>query len=264
MNKETLYIVKIGGNVVDDETVLHRFLTDFAAIKGNKILVHGGGKIASQVAQKLGIEVNMVNGRRITDAPMLDVAVMVYAGLANKNIVAKLQALQCNAIGLSGADASIITAHKRTNAEIDYGFVGDINIVNTAAFETLINSGFTPIISAITHDGKGQLLNTNADTIASALAVALAGSYNTQLVYCFEKNGVLKNVDDENSVIPSINPTQFKELKTQGIIAKGMLPKLDNAFEAVNFGVETVIIGNSNRLTDLLNPTTNAGTTISK
>lgn len=264
MSKQTLYIVKIGGNVVDDAAALQQFLTDFAAIKGNKILVHGGGKIATQVAEKLGIEVNIVNGRRITDAAMLDVAVMVYAGLANKNIVAKLQSLQCNAIGLSGADANSITAHKRIHPEIDYGFVGDIDSVNTTAFETLINGGLTPIVSAITHDGKGQLLNTNADTIASALAVALTGSYNTQLVYCFEKNGVLKNVDDENSVIPSINPVQFEELKTQGIIAKGMLPKLDNAFNAINFGVRAVIIGNSNRLTDLLNPTSHAGTVISK
>lgn len=263
MNKETLYIVKIGGNVVDDETALQQFLADFASLKGHKILVHGGGKIASQVAQKLGIEVNMVNGRRITDAAMLDVAVMVYAGLANKNIVAKLQALQCNAIGLSGADANCITAHKRIHPEIDYGFVGDIDSVNTTAFETLINGGLTPIVSAITHDGKGQLLNTNADTIASALAVALTGSYNTQLVYCFEKNGVLKNVDDENSVIPSINPVQFEELKTQGIIAKGMLPKLDNAFDAVQSGVQKVIIGHSAQLVYLTQQNHHAGTLIS-
>lgn len=262
MNKQTLYIVKIGGNVVDDETALQQFLTDFAAIKGNKILVHGGGKIATQIAEKLGIEVNMVNGRRITDAAMLDVAVMVYSGLANKNIVAKLQSLQCNAIGLSGADANSIISHKRIHPEIDYGFVGDIDVVNTTAFETLINGSLTPIVSAVTHDGKGQLLNTNADTIASAIATSLAKTYDVHLVYCFEKNGVLQNISDENSVIAQITPETYNELKTNEIIAKGMLPKLDNAFAAVHSGVAKVVIGNSSCLLQLLNTTTNAGTTI--
>ena len=262
MSKQTLYIVKIGGNVVDDETALQQFLTDFAAIKENKILVHGGGKIATQIAEKLGIEVNMVNGRRITDAAMLDVAVMVYSGLANKNIVVKLQLLQCNAIGLSGADANSIIAHKRIHPEIDYGFVGDIDAVNTTAFETLINGGFTPVVSAITHDGKGQLLNTNADTIASAIATSLAKTYDVHLVYCFEKNGVLQNISDENSVIAQITPETYNELKTKEIIAKGMLPKLDNAFAAVHSGVAKVVIGNSSCLLQLLNTTTNAGTTI--
>ncbi len=264
MNNEKLYIVKIGGNVVDDAEKLKKFLTDFASINDKKILVHGGGKIATQLAEKLGIEVNMVNGRRITDAKTLDVAVMVYAGLANKNIVAKLQALQCNAIGLSGADASIITAHKRTNTEIDYGFAGDIDQVNTTVLQNLIFSGFTPVMAPITHDGKGQLLNTNADTIAAKLATSFANTYQVQLVYCFEKYGVLHNVEDKTSVIPSINAKYYAELKAQGIIAKGMLPKLNNAFAAVNNGVNTVVIGHSKQVLDLINPDINAGTTISK
>lgn len=263
MSKETLYIVKIGGNVVDDEVALYQFLTDFTSLKGRKILVHGGGKIASQVAQKLGIEVNMVNGRRITDAAMLDVVVMVYAGLANKNIVAKLQARKCNAIGLSGADANCITAHKRKHPEIDFGFVGDIDSINTNAFATLLNDNLTPVLSAITHDNNGQLLNTNADTIAASLAVAFAGLYNVHLIYCFEKNGVLQNVEDENSVIPFINSDLYRELKQQNVIAKGMLPKLDNAFDAVQSGVQKVIIGHSAQLVYLTQQNHHAGTLIS-
>lgn len=263
MSKETLYVVKIGGNVVDDETALQQFLTDFSAIKGHKILVHGGGKVATQLARELGIEVNMVNGRRITGTKMLDVAVMVYAGLTNKSIVAKLQALRCNAIGLTGADAGSITAHKRTDPEIDYGFVGDIDSVNTTALKTLMETGLTPVMSAITHDGKGQLLNTNADTVAAKLATAFAGFYRVQLVYCFEKHGVLHNVEDETSVIPAINTHLYENLKAQGIIAKGMLPKLNNAFAAVNSGVNTVLIGHSAQVCDLINPDIHAGTTIS-
>jgi acetylglutamate kinase len=264
MNNEKLYIVKIGGNVVDDAEKLQKFLADFASIKDKKILVHGGGKIATQLAEKLGIEVNMVNGRRITDAKTLDVTLMVYAGLANKNIVAKLQALHCNAIGLSGADASIITAHKRANAEIDYGFVGDIDQVNTTILQNLINSGFTPVMAPITHNGKGQLLNTNADTIAAKLATSFANTYQVQLVYCFEKYGVLRNVEDRTSVIPRIDEKYRVELEAKGIIAKGMLPKINNAFEAINNGVNTVVIGHSKSVLDLINPDTNAGTTISK
>lgn len=263
MSKETLYVVKIGGNVVDDETALQQFLTDFSTIKGYKILVHGGGKIASQLARELGIEVNMINGRRITGAKMLDVAVMVYTGLINKNIVAKLQGLQCDAVGLCGADAGCITAYKRTDPEIDYGFVGDINTVNTTALKALIVAGLTPVMSAITHNGKGQLLNTNADTIAAELATAFAGFYQVQLVYCFEKRGVLHNVEDETSVIPAIDAHLYENLKTQGIIAKGMLPKLNNAFAAVNSGVNTVVIGHSAQVCDLINPDIYAGTTIS-
>lgn len=263
MSKETLYIVKIGGNVVDDGAALQQFLADFASLKGHKILVHGGGKIATQVAEKLGIEVNMVNGRRITDAAMLDVAVMVYAGLANKNIVAKLQAVQCNAIGLSGADANCIKAHKRMHPEIEYGFVGDIDIVNSTAFETLLKEGFTPVLSAITHDTNGQLLNTNADTIAAALSMALTDVYTVSLIYCFEKNGVLENVENENSVIPLINFTLYQQLKQQEIIAKGMLPKLDNAFAAVQAGVQKVIIGHSAQLVYLSQQNHHAGTLIS-
>lgn len=264
MSNAILYIVKIGGNVVDNPAALQQFLTDFSTIKSPKILVHGGGKIATQVAEKLGIEVTMVNGRRITDAAMLDVAVMVYAGLANKSIVAQLQANQCNAIGLSGADANSITAHKRIHPEIDYGFVGDIDAVNTPLLQTLIDNELTPVVSAITHDGNGRLLNTNADTIAAALAVATADIYDVQLIYCFEKNGVLTNVDDENSVIPFINPPLFKELKSNGAISQGMLPKLDNAFNTLQSGVKKVIIGHSAQLLQLTQPTHHAGTLISK
>ncbi|WP_295653055.1 acetylglutamate kinase [uncultured Mucilaginibacter sp.] len=245
-----LNVVKIGGNVIDNSENLHRFLKDFAALDGFKILVHGGGKAATQLSATLGIETKMVDGRRITDIESLRVVTMVYAGLINKNIVAALQAVGCNAIGLTGADGNFIVAKKRPVKTIDYGFVGDIDetSINPANIAKLLEAGFVPVFSAITHDGAGQLLNTNADTIASALAVALAKLYDTTLIYCFEKKGVLKDIDDETSLITDIDPITYEDLKKQNIIAGGMLPKLDNAFRAIASGVTSVIIGQADEL----------------
>jgi acetylglutamate kinase len=250
-----LNIIKIGGNVIDNSENLHRFLKDFAALDGYKILVHGGGKVATQLSATLGIEAKLVDGRRITDIETLRVVTMVYAGLINKNIVAALQAVHCNAIGLTGADGNFIKAKKRPVKTIDYGFVGDIDehSINPANLKSLLEAGFVPVFSALTHDGAGQLLNTNADTIASALAVALAELYDTTLIYCFEKKGVLQDIDDEDSVIRDINPQRYKELKERQIIAGGMLPKLDNAFTAISCGVKAVIIGHADELGQLKN-----------
>jgi acetylglutamate kinase len=199
---EKLYVIKIGGNIIDDETKLSSFLLSFASIKGKKILVHGGGKLATKLADKMGVEQQMIDGRRITDAETLKIVTMVYAGYINKNIVAQLQVNGCNAIGLSGADGNLIQAHKRQHATIDYGFVGDIDSVNTALLQTLLEQDIAVVAAPITHDTKGTLLNTNADTIAQELATALGKLYQTELIYSFEKNGVLLNVDDEDSVIP--------------------------------------------------------------
>lgn len=250
MSNSTLNIIKIGGNVIDDNIQLDEFLEKFAAVPGKKILVHGGGKIATRIASKLDIEAKMLDGRRITDEPMLDVVTMVYAGLTNKKIVAKLQKHQCDALGLSGADGNAIKAIKRPVKEIDYGFVGDILVdsVNSLAIKKFLDAGFVPVFSAITHNGSGQLLNTNADTIASALATAMAEHYETSLIYCFEKNGVLSNVEDENSVIETITASQFENYKKKGVISDGMIPKLQNAFDAINKGVKTVFVGNANNL----------------
>ncbi|GAA4519517.1 MULTISPECIES: acetylglutamate kinase [Sphingobacterium] len=250
MSNSTLNIIKIGGNVIDDDIQLEAFLEKFAAIPGKKILVHGGGKIASRVAEKMGLKVKMVDGRRITDKDMLDVVTMVYAGLTNKNIVATLQKYKCDAIGLSGADGNVIKAVKRPVKEIDYGFAGDIlaDSVNSLAIKKFLDAGFTPVFSAITHNGNGQLLNTNADTIASALAVNMTEHYETSLIYCFEKNGVLKDINDENSVIETITAKQFEMYKDSGIISEGMIPKLQNAFDAINKGVKSVYIGNASNL----------------
>ena len=250
MSNSTLNIIKIGGNVIDDDIQLEAFLEKFAAVPGKKILVHGGGKIATRMAAKLGLEAKMVEGRRITDKDMLDVVTMVYAGLTNKNIVATLQKYKCDAIGLSGADGNVIKAVKRPIKEIDYGFAGDIlaDSVNSLAIKKFLDAGFTPIFSAITHNGNGQLLNTNADTIASALSTALADHYETSLIYCFEKNGVLMDVNDENSVIENITAKDFTKYKERGIISDGMIPKLQNAFDAINKGVKSVYIGNASNL----------------
>ncbi|QKJ30137.1 acetylglutamate kinase [Mucilaginibacter mali] len=247
---ESLYIIKIGGNVIDNSESLHRFLEAFTKLKGHKILVHGGGKVATQLGETLGIEAKMVDGRRITDIETLRVVTMVYGGLINKNIVAQLQRYGTNAIGLTGADGNFIKARKRPVKTIDYGFVGDIDddSVNAKGISALLDAGFTPVFSALTHDGEGQMLNTNADTIASALAVGLSGLYKTTLIYCFEKKGVLKDIDDEDSLIREINPERYDELKTAGIIHSGMLPKLDNAFKAIGFGVQAVIIGHADDL----------------
>jgi len=250
---KNLYIIKIGGNVIDNSENLYRFLKDFTALNGYKILVHGGGKVATQLSETLGIETKLVDGRRITDIETLRVVTMVYAGLINKNIVAQLQRFGNNAIGLTGADGDFIRTKKRPVKTIDYGFVGDIdeNSINPQNISKLIQAGFTPVFCALTHDGEGQLLNTNADTIASALAVALAKLYDTILIYCFEKKGVLRDINDESSLVKEINRHSYEELKAQQIIHSGMLPKMDNAFSAISCGVKEVIIGHSDDLGNL-------------
>ncbi|HEX8349676.1 MAG TPA: acetylglutamate kinase [Hymenobacter sp.] len=242
--REVLKVFKIGGGILDDEAQLGQFVAEFAKTAGKKILVHGGGKGASDMLQALGIEPRMINGRRITDAATLDIVTMFYAGKTNKQLVALLQQQQVNALGLSGADGNVIRASKRPVREVDYGFVGDLNeqSINGALVHQLLQLDLTPVFCAITHDGQGQLLNTNADTIASAVAKALAALYEVELHFCFEKNGVLADVQDEQSVIPQITPTQYQELKANGIIAAGMLPKLENAFAALEAGVERVVI----------------------
>ena len=247
---EKLFVIKIGGNIIDHTEGLDRFLEQFAKLRGRKVLVHGGGKIATRMAADLGIEATLVAGRRITDAAMLRVVTMVYAGLTNKQIVAGLQARDCNAIGLTGADGNSIQAVKRPVKDIDYGFVGDIlpGSVNDDAVALLLDSGFIPVFSALTHDGQGQLLNTNADTIASALAVGLASRYDTSLVYCFEKRGVLRDVNDDNSVIEEIKASEFAGLQASGVVADGMVPKLHNAFDAIAKGVQEVCIGHADEL----------------
>lgn len=240
---KSLKIIKIGGNIIDDEKALHNFLTKFATIPSPKILVHGGGKLASKVAQQQNIEVNMHQGRRITDSNTLDIITMVYAGKINKTIVAKLQAFGCNSIGFSGADGNTIISKKRPIQDIDFGFVGDIIRVNTTVLKTLIENNIIPIFCAITHDENGQLLNTNADTIAAELAIAFAKDYNTNLYYCFEKNGVLLDINDENSVVETIDTKIYPKLLENGIIADGMLPKLNNCFHAIQHQVAKVCIG---------------------
>jgi acetylglutamate kinase len=262
---ERLTVIKIGGNVIDDSEKLHHFLKAFADLKGYKILVHGGGKMATKLGDEMGIEAQLIDGRRITDIETLRIVTMVYAGLINKNLVAQLQMNSCNAIGLSGADGNIIKAKKRpikqlpskdgVTKDVDFGFVGDLDetSIHTKNLSTLIDNSFIPVFSAITHDGESQLLNTNADTIASAIAVAMSAYYETSLVYCFEKKGVLINVDDENSVIREINPITYEELKITGVITDGMLPKLHHAFEAINKGVKEVFIGKSDDLGELGN-----------
>lgn len=258
MKTQEIAVVKIGGNVIEDPAALEGFLDAFSKMEGPKILVHGGGKLATSLANKLGIPSTLIQGRRITDAQNLEVITMVYAGLANKNIVAQLQAKKCNAIGLSGVDANTILAHKRPVKEVDYGFVGDIDQANPDAISCFIQGGFTPVFCAITHDGKGQLLNTNADTIAAEIAIALSVTYDTCLFYCFEKNGVLKDINDPNSVIPDINTASYQELLDKKYIADGMLPKMQNCFHALQRNVSKVCIGN----TDMLDPKTNLYTTI--
>lgn len=249
-----LYVIKIGGNVIDNAEKLHFFLKDFAALQGYKILIHGGGKVATELASTLGIATKLVDGRRITDIDTLRLVTMVYGGLINKNIVAQMQALHSNAIGLTGADGNFIRTKKRPVKTIDYGFVGDLDAhsINAENISFLLESGFIPVFSAITHDGAGQLLNTNADTIASALAVALSPLYETTLVYCFEKKGVLRDIEDESSLIKQIMPNDYQQLKEEGIIFDGMLPKLDNAFAAIEQGVSAVIIGQSDDLNLLI------------
>lgn len=239
---EKLYIIKIGGNVIDNAQKLTQFLGNFANLKGKKILIHGGGKVATQLADRLGLEVKMHQGRRITDQSMLDVVLMVYGGLINKNIVSQLQSFACNSIGLTGADMNLIRAEKRPVREVDYGLVGDVKQVNAKALSDLLENGYVPVIAPLTHDGQGSMLNTNADTIASEIAVAMSKSYETNLLYCFEKKGVLRDVNDENSVIPLLNEEKYSQYLAQNIIFAGMIPKLDNAFAALKKGVAQVII----------------------
>jgi acetylglutamate kinase len=241
---ERLTIVKVGGKVVEDKDSLEQLLAQFSQIRGKRILVHGGGSLATSLAEKLGIETNMVEGRRITDEATLEVVTMVYAGLVNKSIVAGLQAKGCNAIGLTGADLNVIRAVKRPVKDIDYGFVGDIMGVNTSELRMLLNEEVVPIMAPITHDGHGQLLNTNADTIAADLAIELSNYYTVNLFYCFEKKGVLLKPDDENSVISELTYDRFKELQLDGVINEGMIPKLDNGFGAMKNGVNQVLITN--------------------
>jgi len=239
-----LRILKIGGNVLVDPQALDQTLSLFASYESPAILVHGGGREASDLLKKMGHEAKMVNGRRITDAATLEVVTMVYAGLINKQLVAQLQAKNCNALGVSGADGNLIQAHKRVVKEIDYGFAGDIDAINTAGFKSLLEGGFFPVCCAITHDKQGQLLNTNADTIASSIAVALVAAYEVELLYCFEKPGVLQDAEDDASVIEHIHPGSYAELKQQVVVHSGMLPKLDNAFAAIANGVRAVYVGN--------------------
>ena len=247
--KEKLSIVKIGGNIIEDDVSLNAFLKLFSNLEGKKILVHGGGKRATNIASKLGVKSKMINGRRITDAETLEVITMVYGGLVNKNIVAKLQALNINAIGLTGADVNSIASEKRPVQDIDFGFVGDVKKVNHHSIDKLIQVDFTPVFCAITHDGNGQLLNTNADTIASQVAVGMSNLYETSIYYCFELNGVLENINDKNSVIKHINSNSYKNLLEKGIIADGMLPKLENCFDALQNGVSNINMGNTSMLT---------------
>lgn len=247
---EPLYVIKIGGNILDATEPLQAFLKSFAGVPGKKILIHGGGKIATRIGDQLGIESKYVDGRRITDAATIDLVTMVYGGLVNKQVVAQLQALGTNAIGITGADANLIPANKRPVKEIDYGFVGDVKsaAIPPASWQVLINNGWVPVVAPLTHDQEGHILNTNADTMAQEIAKALAPYYKVQLIYSFEKAGVLLDANDDNTVIPEIKPDYYESLKASGKIFAGMIPKLDNAFAAVRDGVNKVIIGNAAQL----------------
>ena len=240
-----LHIVKIGGKLIDDKHLLNTALESFCNLKGKKILIHGGGEAASRLSEKIGIQPKIVEGRRITDSQTLDIVVMTYAGLINKTIVARLQAMGCDALGLSGADANLICATKRVSKVIDYGYVGDLNdqSINKVSLKKILNSNFLPVFCSITHDINGDLFNTNADTIACALAISLAEKEKVNLHYCFEKKGVLKNIKGENSYLSKIDFLEFQKLKQGKFINQGMIPKLQNAFEALNKGVYQVSIG---------------------
>lgn len=240
--KEKLTLIKVGGKIVEEEATLQSLLSDFAAIDGRKVLVHGGGRSATKLAARLGIESQMVNGRRITDAETLKIVTMVYGGLVNKNIVARLQACGVNALGLTGADMDVIRSVKRPVKDVDYGFVGDVERVDATLLGDLIAKGVVPVMAPLTHDGCGNMLNTNADTIAGETAKALARLFDVTLVYCFEKRGVLRDENDDNSVIPQITRADFEQLVADGVVQGGMIPKLENAFEALRAGVSQVII----------------------
>lgn len=253
--KEPLTIIKVGGKIVEEKNTLDKLLSDFSGIPGRKILVHGGGRSATALASRLGIETKMVDGRRITDQDMLEVVTMVYGGLVNKNIVAGLQSHGINAIGLTGADGNTMLSDKRPVKDIDYGFVGDVKAVNVDLLSSLLDSGVVPVLAPLTHDGKGQMLNTNADTIAGETAKAMTANYNVTLVFCFEKPGVLLHEDDDNSVIPHIDTTAFEKLVADGTISGGMIPKIQNAFKALQAGVTSVLITKASAL-DTLTGTT--------
>lgn len=252
--KEKLFVIKIGGNVIDDSEKLDFFLKDFSEIKSKRILVHGGGKIATGIGEKLGIKANYIDGRRITDDETIDLVTMVYGGLVNKQIVVKLQSLQCNAIGITGADANLLPARKREIKEIDYGWVGDIetNKINSGYWKLFLENDLIPVVAPLTHDKQGNILNTNADTIASVIGTSLSSLYDVSLVFCFEKNGVLENVNDEHSVISKLTFTDYLSLKNADKLFAGILPKIDNAFDAINKGVLEVTIGNSSQLSSLI------------
>ncbi|MCH1437095.1 MAG: acetylglutamate kinase [Flavobacteriales bacterium] len=248
--KTKLTVIKIGGEIINNPEQLQAFLGDFSRLNEPKVLVHGGGKIATALSAKLGIETRMQEGRRITTKENLEVVTMVYAGLINKNITASLQSQQCNAIGLSGADASVIVASKRPSNPLDYGYVGDIQSINSKVIDTFVQSQMVPVFSAICHDGKGQLLNTNADTIATEIAIAMSEKYDTELIYCFDKKGVLMDVNDDDSVVEKINTDVYRNLREKKVIHDGMLPKMENAFHALNHKVSKVMIGNTDFIKD--------------
>ncbi len=259
---EKITIVKISGNIIDNEVHLASFLSAYAAVDGKKILIHGGGKLATKMAADLNIPQQMVDGRRITDAATLQIVTMVYAGYINKNIVAALQSKNINTLGICGADANIVKAHKRINTTTDYGFVGDIDVVDTEKIVQLLDAGLSLVVAPITHDGAGQLLNTNADTMAQAIATALSSVYDVSLVYSFEKKGVLSDIQNNDSVISVIDPQNYASFKASGQINEGMIPKLDNAFEALQKGVGRVLIGDALDIEKLIAGKT--GTTILK
>lgn len=263
-NKEKLFIIKIGGNVIDSEANLDSFLDDFSKIQSKKILVHGGGKIATAIGDKLNIQSKYIDGRRITDDETIDLVTMVYGGLVNKKIVSKLQSKKCNAIGITGADANLLPAEKRPVKEIDYGWVGDISVksINTETWRLFLENGLTPVAAPLTHDSRGHILNTNADTIASVIAVSLSPIYEVKLIFCFEKNGVLLDINNESSIVQQLNCEKYKSLKESNKLFAGILPKIDNSFDAINKGVKEVIIGNSSQLTSLISG--KGGTKISK
>ena len=240
--KEKITIIKVGGKIVEEQDSLAALLDRFSAIEGNKVLIHGGGRSATRMAERLGIESRMVNGRRITDSDTLQVVTMVYGGLVNKTIVAQLQARGVNALGLTGADCNIIKAYKRPVGEVDYGFVGDVDKADGLMLSRLIEQGIVPIVAPLTHDGNGNLLNTNADTMAAETAKALSAHYDTRLIYCFEFPGVMRDPDDADSLIPTITRESYRTLLADGIVSGGMVPKIDNAFNAIDNGVGEVII----------------------
>ncbi|MFL2581814.1 MAG: acetylglutamate kinase [Flavobacteriales bacterium] len=251
-------VIKVGGGIIEQEDNLNLFLDSFSQIEGPKVLIHGGGRLATKFAEDIGYKTTMVEGRRVTDEKMLEIVTMVYGGLANKKIVARLQSKEINALGLSGADGNLITAHKRPVEKIDFGWVGDIDEVNTNLLINLIQDNIVPVIAPLSHDGNGNILNTNADTIASEVSKALAKKEDTQLILGFELDGVLKDFNDKSSVIEKINSQSFEELKSEGIISEGMIPKLSNAFNAINGGVSSVRICNALKIGK------NTGTLISK